>query len=49
MTVDVYDRVGDRPVFRLHKCHPASRNFRVDARSICATGSQWEATRFEEL
>lgn len=49
MMIEVYDTVGDQPVYRLHGCKPSSRNFRVEARSLAGTGTTWDAIRIEEV
>lgn len=49
MTIEVYDKVGDRPVYRVKGLKFETLSFRCDARGLCTTNASMQGTDFEEV
>lgn len=45
ITIEVYDQVGDFPVWRIEGCRAESRNWTVQAGSIVSTNASFQARR----
>lgn len=49
MTVEVYDKVGDSPVYRILGAVFESLSFRVDARGLASNNCSFQAIDFKEV
>lgn len=49
MTFEVYDSVGDSPMFRIKGAKFETLTFRVDARGLMSKNASFQAIDFEEL
>ncbi len=49
MTVEVYDKVGKTPIYRILGAKPASRNFSGDKAGLFSEECEWEAIKLVDV